>query len=50
MIKSILAEAICTNSIYCEDIIRNRVDRIHIFNKAMIIYNKHEEKIRILFE
>ncbi len=48
-IKKVLAETVCTINVYSEEIIRNNVDRIQIFEKYIIICNKNEEQVKILF-
>lgn len=40
-IEEVLRETICENVIYDEEIIRNKVDRISVFNKYMDIYCKN---------
>lgn len=43
-IEEVLRETICENVIYDEEIIRNKVDRIPVFNKYMDIYCKNRIK------
>jgi site-specific DNA recombinase len=46
-IKKILGERVCENSIYDEDIIRDNIEKILIFNDYLEIYYRHGNKISI---
>lgn len=41
-IQNILGEKICENGVYSEDVVRNKVERILVFNKDLKIYRKDE--------
>lgn len=45
-IKEVLEEIICENGIYDEEIVRDKVDRILVFNKYMDICCKNGDEIR----
>ncbi len=44
-IQKVLGEAICENGVYDEELIRNNVDRVYVFHKNIIIYNKDGHKL-----
>ena len=48
-IKKVLSETVCENGAYNESVIRDKVDRIQIFNSYSIIFYKNEEQAKIFF-
>ena len=49
-IKDVLSEAVCENDVYYEGIVRNKVDKIQIFNLYIMICYKNGEQAKILFQ
>jgi Site-specific recombinases, DNA invertase Pin homologs len=48
-IKKVFSKTQCENDAYNESVIRNRVDRIQVFNSYSIICYKNEEQAKIFF-
>lgn len=48
-IKEVLGDTICGNENYDEEMIRNRVEKIFIFNEYLELYCKNDDKASILF-
>lgn len=48
-IKKVLSKKVCENDAYDESVIRNKVDRIQVFNSYSIICYKNEEQAKIFF-
>lgn len=45
-IKEVLGEIVCENRSYDEEIVRNRIEKILIFNEYLEICRENENKIR----
>ena len=48
-VQSVLCEKICKNSIYDEDIVRNKVNRIFVFNRSLEICCKDKSMFSVKF-